>query len=206
MRKSKMTLMVGLLLAVSAMAKADQAAANTGSIEGKVKVMRVRTSADVVVYLEQVGENNFDPPQEHPVLDQKKLTFIPHVLPILRGTTVDFLNSDDVKHNIFSPDEVADKFNLGTYAKGVFKKQTFNKLGEATVLCNVHTEMEAFIVILANPYFAKTDRTGNFKIENIPPGKYTLKTWHDKKESLSQEVTVEAGKTTALNLTLTKRR
>ncbi len=206
MKKNKVALMVGLLLAISAMAKVDQAADNTGHIEGKIKVERVRTSADVVVYLEQVGENNFDPPKEHPVMDQKKLTFIPHVLPILRGTTVDFLNSDDVKHNIFSPDETADKFNLGTYAKGVVKKQTFNKLGEAAVLCNVHSEMEAFIVVLANPYFAKTDRTGNFKIENIPPGKYTLKTWHDKKESLSQEVTVEAGKTTALNLTLTKRR
>lgn len=206
MGKKMRSILVGLILTVSFISGADLAADTPGNIEGKVKVTRTRTSADVVVYLELVGENNFDPPKEHAVMDQKKLTFLPHVLPILKGTTVDFMNSDDVKHNIFSREEVADKFNLGTYAKGMVKTHTFNKSGEAILLCNVHSDMEAYIVVMPNPYFAKTDKTGNFKIENVPPGNYTLKTWHEKKKSLSQEVNVEAGNATIVNLTLSKRR
>jgi hypothetical protein len=66
--------------------------------------------------------------------------------------------------------------------------------------------MEAYIVVLPHPYFAKTDRQGNFKIENVPPGKYTLKTWHEKKKSVSQGITVEVGKTTVVNMALKKRR
>ena len=206
MRKSKQTLAFGLILAILFMAGIGHAAENTGNIEGKAKVRRARTSEDVLVFLEKVGDNKFDPPKEHSIMDQKSLVFTPHVLPILKGTTVDFTNNDSVKHNIFSPDKVADKFNLGTYGKGMVRTKVFNKVGEVTLLCNVHTEMEGYIMIFSNPYFAKTDKKGNFKIENIPPGEYTLKTWHKKKKSVSQEVTVEAGQTTAVDLTLKKRR
>ncbi|KKL93891.1 hypothetical protein LCGC14_1870170 [marine sediment metagenome] len=172
---------------------------NTGNIEGKVKVERSRSSADVVVYLERVVENYFDQPKDHVMMDQKNIMFMPGVVPILKGTTVDFINSDNVKHNVFSQDE---GFNLGTYGQGVVKTHTFNKLGTAELLCNVHDEMVAYIVVLPNPYFTKTDRQGNFKIENVPPGKYTLKTWHGRKKSVSQEVTVKVDDTTDINLVL----
>ncbi|MAF33407.1 MAG: hypothetical protein CL941_05565 [Desulfobacter sp.] len=86
---------------------------NTGSIIGEVKVFRARRSADVVVYLTDVP-GTFKPDQNHPTIDQKDLIFMPHVLPIVVGTTVDFANNDNVKHNIYSSSK-AKKFNLGTY-------------------------------------------------------------------------------------------
>ncbi len=173
---------------------------NTGSITGKVEVFRARRSADVVVYLADVP-GTFDPPANRPRIDQKSLIFIPHVLPVVVGTTVDFANSDNVKHNIFSPLKTK-KFNLGSYGKDIVKQVTFDKEGEVVLLCNVHTEMSAFIVILPNPYFAKTGNDGKFKIDNIPPGQYTLKTWHEKNRPYRQKVTVEAGNTTEINIKL----
>ena len=182
------------------------AASNTGTIKGTVKVLRSRNSADAVVYLERIGDNTFAPPEKHAMIDQKNLRFIPHVLPILKGTTVDFPNSDNVRHNVLSPPGTAKQFNLGTYDVGVTKSVTFEEEGEVPLLCNVHTEMSAFIVVLPNPYFAVTDRRGNFSIEGVPPGTYTLETWHERMRSVSQEVTVETKTTAEVQLTLKKRR
>lgn len=177
-----------------------------GTIEGTVKVLRSRHSGDVVVYLE--GENlkkQYSPPEMHITLDQKNLVFIPRVLPILRGTTVDFLNSDDVQHNVFAPGKV-EKFNLGTWGQGRVKEYTFDKPGEVIILCNVHSEMVAYIIILENPYFAKTDKEGNFRVENIPFGTYVVKTWHEKMKSTPQEITVSQGETKEIHLELNKRK
>ncbi len=173
---------------------------NTGSISGEVKVFRARRSADVVVYLADVP-GTYKPPANHARIDQKNLIFIPHVLPVIVGTTVDFANSDSVLHNVFSPSKTK-KFNLGSYGKDIIKQATFDKEGKVVLLCNVHTEMSAFIVILPNPYFAKTGNDGSFTITNIPPGQYTLETWHEKKRPYHQKVTVKAGKTTEINIEL----
>ena len=173
---------------------------NAGSITGKVKVSRARRSADVVVFLSDVP-GSYKPPENHPKLDQKSLNFVPHILPVVKGTTVDFANSDNVKHNVYSPSKTK-KFNLGTYGSGIVKQVTFDKEGEAALACNVHAEMSAYIVILPNPYFTKTGNDGRFTIANIPPGQYTLKTWHEKKRPYEQKVTVEADKTTEINIQL----
>ncbi len=173
---------------------------NTGSITGKVKVFRARRSSDVVVYLADVP-GTYKPPANHPGLDQKNLIFVPHVLPIVVGTTVDFANSDNVKHNIYSLSE-AKKFNLGTYGRDIVKQVTFDTEGEVALACNVHAEMSAYIIVLPNSYLAKTGNDGSFTITNIPPGQYTLKTWHEKKRPYEQKVTVKAGNTTAINIQL----
>ncbi len=195
MFKRLFCLIFSVLIAVPAFA-----GENTGSISGEVKVFRARRSADVVVYLADVP-GTFGPPANHPRIDQKNLIFIPHVLPVVVGTTVSFANSDSVLHNIFSPSKTK-KFNLGSYGKDIIKQATFDKEGKVVLLCNVHTEMSAFIVILPNPYFAKTGNDGKFTIDNIPPGQYTLKTWHEKKRPYEQKVTVEAGKTTEISIQL----
>lgn len=177
-----------------------------GTVTGTVKVFRARHSGDVVVYLE--GENlkkAYSSPNEHSALDQKNLVFIPRVLPILKGTTVDFLNSDDVQHNVFAPGK-AEKFNLGTWGLGGVKEYTFNKPGEVIILCNVHSEMVAYIVILENPYFAKTNEQGNFRIENVPPGTYQLKTWHEKMKSDPQQIVLANGETKDVYIELKKRK
>jgi len=175
---------------------------NTGSISGEVKIFRARRSADVVVYLADVP-GTFKPSANRPRVDQKNLIFTPHVFPVVVGTTVEFANSDNVQHNIFSPSK-AKKINLGTFGKDIVKQVTFDKEGEVVLLCNVHAEMSAFIVVLSNPYFAKTGNDGKFAIDSIPPGQYTLKTWHEKKRPYEQKITVEAGKTTEIKIELKK--
>ncbi|HEA66854.1 MAG TPA: methylamine utilization protein [Desulfobacterales bacterium] len=195
MFKSLYCLIFSILIAVPVFA-----GENTGSISGEVKIFRARRSADVVVYLTDVP-GTFKPGQNHPKIDQKNLIFMPHVLPVVVGTTVDFANNDNVKHNIYSPAK-AKKFNLGTYGKDVIKQETFDKEGEVALACNVHAEMSAYIVVLHNPYFAKTENDGKFTMGNIPPGQYTLKTWHEKKRPYEQKITVEAGKTTEIKIEL----
>ncbi len=197
MFKSLYCLIFSVLIAVPVFA-----GENTGSISGKVKVFRARRSADVVVFLADVP-GTFAPPANRPRIDQKNLIFIPHVLPVIVGTTVEFANGDTVLHNIFSPSK-AKKFNLGSYGKDIVKQNTFDKEGEVVLLCNVHTEMSAYVIILPNPYYTKTGNDGSFTITDIPPGEYTLKTWHEKKRPYQQKVTVEAGSTTEINIKLRK--
>jgi plastocyanin len=173
--------------------------ADAGTINGKVKARGVKNSGDAVIYIEKVPGKKFDAPKEHARMDQKNLTFIPHVLPVLVGTTVDYLNSDDVLHNVFSPDKCAEKLNLGTWPKGQTKSYTFKEPGcVAVMLCNVHPEMEAYIVVLETPYFAVTAKDGSYTVKNVPPGKYTLKIWHQKLKAESKEITVtESGEAQA---------
>lgn len=162
-----------------------------GDIKGKVKAKGAKHSGNAVIYIDEIPGKKFDPPKNHVSMDQKNLVFHPHVLPILVGTTVDFLNSDEVLHNVFSPDQCAEKFNLGTWPKGQIRSYTFKTPGcEPVILCNVHPEMEAYVVILESPYYAVSEKGGGYQIKDIPPGKYTLKIWHEKLKGESKEVTV----------------
>ncbi len=180
--------------------------AMAGTIKGKVKIKRARNSKDVVVYIDKV-DGKFKLPSEHPVMDQKNLVFTPHVLPIVKGTTVDFLNSDNVLHNVFCPDECADKMNLGSWSQGKVRSYTFKEAGcVAVMLCNVHAEMEAYVVVLQNPYFCKTDKNGRCTIANVPAGTYTLKVWHKRAEGPSQEVTVPQKGEVAADFEMKRRR
>ncbi len=179
-------------LALSASAGLPLAA---GEVHGTVSCKGVRDSADAVVYVDTIAGKTFAPPKEHVKVDQLNLTFIPHVVAVLAGTTVDFQNSDAVLHNVFSPDACAEKFNLGTWPKGQSRSYTFKKECVATLLCKVHPEMEGFIVAVPTPYHAVTKADGSYKIE-VPDGSYTLKVWHPKLKGAQKAVTV-AGSATA---------
>jgi plastocyanin len=146
-----------------------------GTITGNVKCKRIRYPENIVVFIEEIGGNDYPAPEEHGIMDQFNLTFVPHVLAVQKGTVIDFPNSDLVRHNVFSPPDCCKQFNLGTYDVGVVKQVTFDKSCDVPLLCNVHAEMSAFVVVLDNPYFVVTRRDGNFKIDNVPPGEYTLK-------------------------------
>ena len=175
-----------------------------GVIKGVVTVKGIRSPEDIAIFIDKVLENKFEPPKEAASLDQKNLVFVPHVMPILVGTKVNFPNNDSVKHNVFSPSKIK-KFNLGTYGVGQSKSIVFDKPGKVALLCNVHAEMSAYALVLKNPYFAVTDKEGKFSIPNdkamkaakvseeykeLPAGKYIIKTWHQKLKTVSQEVTV----------------
>jgi len=173
-----------------------------GELTGTVSAAGMRHHGDAVVYIDAIPGESFPPPEQHVVVDQIGMTFEPHVLPVVLGTTVDFLNSDAFLHNVFTPDKCAEKFNLGSWPKGQVRSYTFSQPCNAVLLCQVHPEMEAFIVVTLTPYFAVTDRSGAFKIEGVPDGTYTVKVWHPKLKEISQEVIVAGD--TELDLQLNK--
>jgi plastocyanin len=169
-----------LLIAVLVMAGfASQARA--GDIVGTLNVPR---PDHALVYVEKVP-GTFPP--GHAVMDQKSKVFVPYLVPVVQGSTVDFHNSDNLQHNVFGVG--ADEFNLGSYGPGASKGFTFKGLGEVDILCNIHTEMAGYILVLQNPYFAQPDGAGSFRIANVPPGDYVLKVWFEGK-SKKQNVKV----------------
>ena len=162
-----------------------------GDIHGKVTARGVRNSADVVVYVDKIAGQTFPAPAAHAKMDQKSMQFNPRVLAVLVGTTVDFLNSDAVLHNVFSPDACADRFNLGTWPQGQIKSFTFKKECFAALLCKVHPEMEGYIAAVPTPYFAVTAADGSYHIANVPDGTYTVKVWNPKLKATSKSVAVK---------------
>jgi plastocyanin len=177
-----------------------------GDIKGKVSVQGLKSAANIAVYVEAVPEKKFEAPSQHVVVDQKKMEFIPRVVVVLQGTTVDFTNSDPVGHNVYWPSISGNKkltHNLGTWPKGEKKSFQFNDLGVASLLCNVHPEMSGYVVVVATPYFAVTDNDGNYEIKNVPAGKYTLKTWSEDGKPTTQSVDVSGSGATA-DLTVKK--
>jgi plastocyanin len=134
-----------------------------------------------VVYVDTIGGKTFNRPSEHALVDQKGLQFTPHILVVQQGTTVDFLNSDKVAHNVFWPDVGGNKklgHNLGTWPQGEKRSFRFDTAGAVPLLCNV-PEMAGYIVVAPTPYFAKTDKSGEYKIDNVPDGSYTVVAWHE---------------------------
>jgi plastocyanin len=177
------------------------AAAFAGSIHGKVSGV----SGESVVYVEAVAGKTFPPPTQQPVLDQKGLMFMPHLVAVQQGTTVEFLNSDSVAHNVFWTSVGGNKklgHNLGTWPKGQKKSWKFDDPGAVPLLCNVHPEMSAYIVVSPTPYFAVTDKSGAYKIDNVPDGSYSVTAWHEGAKNKSNPVKV-AGDTEA-DFTLSK--
>ena len=175
-------------------------------IKGKVSVQGIKSAESIAVYVDVIPDKKFDAPAEHIVIDQRKMSFSPHVVVVQQGTTADFLNSDPVGHNVYWPSISGNKklaHNLGTWPKGEKKPFQFNDLGTASLLCNVHPEMSGYVVIVPTPYFAVTDKDGNFEIKNIPAGKYTLKTWSEDGKPTTQAVDV-TGATATVELTVKK--
>jgi plastocyanin len=111
-------------------------------------------------------------------IDQKNMTFIPHVLPVVAGSTVEFQNNDDVMHNVFS-NSPAQRFDVGMFGRGETRSVTVDKPGVVELRCNVHPTMHAFIVVLENNYFATPDARGNYEISGLPAGRYKLRAWHE---------------------------
>jgi len=177
-----------------------------GEIKGKVTVQGIRSAENIAVYAEAIPGKNFDPPAQHAVIDQKKMTFIPHVMIVVKGTTVDFLNSDRVGHNVYWPSVSGNKklaHNMGTWPQGVKKSFQFHDLGTASLLCNVHPEMSGYVVVVSTPYFAVTDKEGNFEIKDVPSGHYTLKTWSEEGKPVTLAVDASSG-TVNVELTVKK--
>jgi plastocyanin len=168
------------------------------AISGTIQAPVAKFRANVIVFVKA------GPPapavKKTVTMDQKGLVFLPRVLPIQKDWTVEFLNSDPVAHNVFTID--GDKYDLGTWPQGQKKAHVFTKTGTYRQLCRVHDDMIAFIVVLDTPWFAVSDKAGNFKLEGLPPGTYTLGVWHEKLKSPDVQVTVVAGQPAKLDIKL----
>ena len=189
------------IISTSIVLAALATAAYAGTIQGKVSGPK----GESVVYVETIAGKTFPAPTEHAGMDQKGLMFVPHVIVIMAGTTVDFQNSDSVNHNVFWPSVAGDKklgHNLGTWPHGEKRSFKYDKPGVVPLLCNVHPEMEAYVIVSPTPYFAKADSAGEYKIENVPDGTYTVTAWKEGAKPHSNQVTVSG--TTKADFALTK--
>jgi len=178
MRRSLFTLVLVAAVAPSAYA---------GTIEGKV------STGKSVVYVDTIQGRTFPAPSKQPVMDQKGLIFNPHVMVIQVGTTVEFQNDDSVQHNVFWPSIGGNRklsHNLGTWPQGEKRPYKFEQAGVVPLLCNVHPEMSGYIIVSPTPYFAETDAGGNYKIENVPDGKYNVVAWHEGMKPQTKSVDV----------------
>lgn len=174
-----------------------------GTIAGVVK-SHGQGAVNAVVYIEHAA-GTFKPPAKPPIMDQHFKKFIPHVLPVLVGTGVEYHNEDSFKHNVFSPDHGG--FNLGAWGQGATKTHMYSACPKAPYvyrqMCLIHPHMLGYVVVLQNPYFARSNDNGQYKITNVPPGKYTLAVWHEKGlKAEAESVTVDNGKTVTVNFTL----
>jgi hypothetical protein len=133
-------------------------------------------------------------------MDQKGMKFLPHVLTVTKGDTVNFLNHDGVAHNVYSPDN--EGYNLGSFKPGESRKYVFKSAGTYTQLCSIHPEMLGFIFVGQNPYAAAVDKSGRFTIKNVPPGTYRVEVWNPKLKAPGQGVTVVSGKTAEVSFSL----
>lgn len=158
-------------------------------LSGQVKLPGGGPAKEAVVYLE--GGKKADP-LKNAVVDQRSKMFIPHVSVVTVGTTVRFPNDDTVFHSVFAYYE-AKKFDLGVYPRGVSKYETFDKPGVVALLCNIHSEMSAYIMVVDTPYYAVTDSGGRYTIKDVPPGHYTLHGWCETRQTVIVPVDVAAG-------------
>ena len=210
-----MVLRAALLAALLAAAGSPAQPARTagGTIRGSVEVRRAPGSSEgrpavaelghhgprdtpdrrrSVVFLETAPQAAFEAPAPgRAVLDQKNEAFVPYVLAVTVGSTVDFPNSDRVYHNVFSLSKPR-QFDLGRYPKGQSRSVRFDQPGVVRVFCEIHSHMNAFILVFAHRYFATTDAEGRYRIESVPPGAYTIAVWNDGQVRARREVRVAA--------------
>ena len=155
--------------------------AKTGVVKGGITIGG-RPTSDVVVSVEGLAQGKVKTQDTKlktakALMDQREVRFVPRVLAVLVGTTVEFPNNDKTFHNVFSTSE-AKRFDLGLYAPGKSRSVVFDKAGVVRILCNVHPSMEGYVVVKGHPYYAVTDSRGNYSLNGVPLGKYRLEVWH----------------------------
>ena len=174
-----------------------------GGIQGKVKVTGAKNLENIIVYVEN-AQGSFKPSKKRPQMNHLNLQFVPSRLAVLKGTIVDFPNSDPVFHSGFSISD-SNPFDLGIYGRGHEKFVHFKNPGVVDIFCHIHSHMHAFVYVLESPFFASTAKDGMFSIPDVPPGEYQVKAWMSPSVRQSKTVSVKKGKTASLNFSLSKK-
>jgi len=189
------------LLLIALMVCGLALAAHAGSVSGKVSGV----TGESVVYVDTIAGKTFPAPAAHRLMDQKGIQFHPHIMIVQQGTTVDFQNSDTINHNVAWTSVGGNMqlaHNLGTWPKGEKRSFKFDNPGVVPLMCYVHPEMAAYILVSPTPYYAATDKTGAYKIDNVPDGSYSVVAWHEGAKGLPKTVAVSGD--TKVDFTLTK--
>lgn len=165
---------------------------NRGVYRASAKPLTPRppSTTDVVIFLENPLQTS-ETATKRSVMQQKGDRFVPHVLPIMAGTEVDFPNEDNYYHNVFSI-VAGDRFDLGRFGDGEKATVRFDEEAIVVVRCEIHSRMKAYIVVLGHPYFTVADSSGAYRLENIPPGSHTVKAWHPTAGEQRAVITVPA--------------
>lgn len=135
------------------------------------------------------------------VMAQQGGEFVPHVLPILVGSEVQFPNGDPIFHNVFSLSRSA-TFDLGRYPKGDSRTIRFDEAGLVKVYCHIHSDMSAVIMVLDTPFFAVPDETGRYRIDGMPPGSYEIRAWHERARPIVRSIRIRPGEATSVDFTI----
>lgn len=176
--------------------------ANAGSVAGKIRIAKSGNSGDreaVVVWLE--GEKETPPPGTPLRISQHNLQFAPDFVVAVKGQKIEMPNDDDVAHNVYSFAGL-NQFNLGIYGKGEYRSIVFDKTGLVDVFCSIHRQMHARVFVVPTRYFITSRPGQSFNISDVPPGKYTLKAWHERSHMVELPVTVPKEGAVTENITL----
>ena len=161
---------------------------------------KVSEISNVIVFLKDAPHRG-DPAPMTATITQKDEAFVPRVVAITRGSSVEFPNSDPFFHNVFSLSRGAN-FDLGRYPRGESPSRRFPNAGLVKVYCHIHSHMTASIMVFDHPFFRIPSAAGNFTLENVPPGSYEVVAWHERIGENLSPVTVEAGRVARVEFAL----
>ena len=167
---------------------------------GRAQAARAVQELPAVVYLRGAPQVT-EAPGSPVTISQQDTAFVPALLTVSRGATVDFANEDPFFHNVFSYSQ-AKRFDLGRFPAGQLKSVTFEETGIVKVYCEVHDFMRAVVLVLDTPYHSPVSEDGSFTIQGVPPGTYEVVAWHADFDEQIIPVTVAGGETATVEVTL----
>jgi plastocyanin len=193
------TTLVALSVAILSTTLAAAAPADGGTITGTVDARPAKYLKETFVFIKKI--DGVKARRETTTIDQKGMTFVPHMITVTAGDTVKFLNHDNVEHNIMSPEG---PYDLGKWGQGKETSYTFKQPGVFTQLCKIHPEMIAYVFVGQNPYAAIVDDKGAFTITGVPAGTYELDVWNPKLKAAGQKITLAVGGNATVKFSLAR--
>jgi plastocyanin len=198
-----------LVIALSGTVKAAPATRPAGIVTGKIVASGDVPLAEMVVYLEPADSStHFATPAQSAKVSQKGARFAPALTIVSVGQTVDFINDEEgsIEHNVFS-NAPPKKFDLGMYPPGQSRSVTFDKPGPVFLYCSIHRYMDGVVFVTPAPFHSRVSSDGSYRIPDVPPGKWVVKTWQRRRrfKEAAVPVAVESGQTASIDLELRRR-
>jgi plastocyanin len=193
------------LLAAAALAAAPSAGNQTGEVRGHVTLafpeLQLASLGPIAIYLEALDARSDSRPRTRTRISQVDAAFAPGFSIAVAGDEVELANDDDIFHNVFSFSE-KNSFDLGLYPKGEMRAVRLRHAGEVNIYCSIHESMSATILVVPGPHHAQVAADGSFRIRDVAPGRYRLRTWNATLPAIAREIAVRPGPSSPLELRL----